>query len=85
MNNSHKIISVSFIKTIKDYKNIINLLDPLVKRFWENYEEEWQHFSTWDFSEDGEYIIVNYTYLNYNDEWESDNENIPIDRIIEMI
>ena len=55
------------------------------KRFWENYEEEWQYFSTWDFSEDGEYIIVNYTYLNYNDEWESDNENIPIDRIIEMI
>lgn len=85
MNNSHKIISVSFIKTIKDYKNIINLLDPLVKRFWENYEEEWKHFSAWDFSEDGEYIIVNYTYLNYNDEWESDNEDIPIDRIIEMI
>lgn len=47
--------------------------------------EEWKHLSTWDFSEDGEYIIVNYDYLNYNDEWESDNEDIPIDRIIEMI
>lgn len=81
----HQILSVSFIKTIKEYKDIYKLLDPLVKRFWEKYREERRHFSNWDFSEDGEYIIVDYSYLDYNDEWEWEQDNIPIDKIIEMI
>ena len=85
MNNIQKILSLSFIKTIKEYKDIVKLLDPLVKKFWETYREEWKHFGDWDFSENGEYIIVDYNYLDYNDEWEWDNENIPIDKIIEMI
>ena len=29
----HQILSESFIKTIKEYNDIFNLLDPLVKRF----------------------------------------------------
>lgn len=85
LNRVHKILSESFTKTIKEYKDIYKLLDPLVKRFWETYEEEWMYFGSWDFSEDGEYIIVDYNYLDYNDEWEWNNENIHIDKIIKMI
>lgn len=85
MNTVQEILYRSFTKTIKAYKDIYKLLDPLVKRFWENYEEEWKHFGSWDFSEDSEYIIVHYRYLDYNDEWEWDDENIPINKIIEMI
>lgn len=85
MNGVQKILLGSFTKTIKEYKDIFKLLDPLVKKFWEKYREEWEHFSNWDFSEDGEYIIVDYNYLDYNDNWEWNNENIPIDKIIEMI
>lgn len=32
-----------------------------------------------------ELIIVNYNYLDYNDEWESDTLEIPINKVIEMI
>ena len=85
LNRVHEILSISFTKTIKEYKNIVKLLDPLVKKFWETYREEWEHFSNWDFSEDCEYIIVDYNYLDYYDNWEWDNENIPINKIIEMI
>ena len=85
LNCVHQILSESFIKTIKEYKDICKLLDPLVKSFWENYYEEWKHFGNWDFSEDGEYIIVDYNYLDYNDEWEWDNEKISISKIIKMI
>jgi hypothetical protein len=81
----HQILSESFIKTIKEYKEIYKLLDPLIKRYWEKYHEEWEHFSNWEFSEDGEYIIVDYNYLDYDDEWEWDQDNIPIDKVIEMI
>jgi hypothetical protein len=85
MNNVHKILSKSFVKTIKEYNDIFNLLDPFVKKFWEKYQDEWKHYGSWRFSEDGEYIIVDYNYLDYNDEWEWDEENIPINKIIEMI
>ncbi|MBR5297454.1 MAG: hypothetical protein IKU29_06275 [Parabacteroides sp.] len=85
MNSVHEILSTTFTKTIKEYKDIVKLLDLPVKKFWETYEEEWKHFSNWDFSEDGEYIIVGYNYLDYNDDWEWGNENIPIDKVIEMI
>lgn len=85
MNNVHKILSKSFIKTIKEYNDIFNLLDPLVKKFWEKEQDEWKHYGSWHFSEDGEYIIVDYNYLDYYENWEWDEENIPINKIIEMI
>ena len=85
MNTVHKILSTSFIKTVKEYKNICNLLDPLIKQFWEEHQEEWKHFGHWDFSEDGEYIIVDYNYLDYYENWEWDQAGIPVDKIIKMI
>ena len=81
----HQILSESFIKTIKEYNDIYKLLDPLVKQYWEKYEDEWKHYGSWRFSEDAEYIIVDYNYLDYHDNWEWDEENIPINKIIEMI
>ena len=81
----HQILSESYVKTIKEYKDICELLDPLIKKYWENYREEWWHFGNWDFSEDGEYILVDYNYLDCYDNWEWDQENIPIDKIVEMI
>ena len=85
MNNVHKILSESFIKTIKEYNGIFKLLDPLVASFWEKNQEEWKQYRGWRFSEDGEYIIVNYSYLDYFEDWEWGEENIPINKIIEMI
>lgn len=85
MNTVEKLLTLEITKTIKRYKEIEKLIDPLVKRFFERYYEEWQHFSDWDFDDNGENVIINYSYLDYNDEWEYDSIDISLDRIIEMI
>lgn len=85
MNTVQKILSTEFSKTIKKYKDIQKLIDPLVKRYFEKYYEEWQHFSDWDFDDIGENVIINYSYLDYNDNWEYDSIDISLDKIIEMI
>ena len=82
--NAVQLLSSEFTKTIKRYKEIQKLIDPLVKRFFEKYYEEWQHFSDWDFDDDGD-IIINYSYLDYDDEWEYDSIDVSLDKIIEMI
>lgn len=85
MNGVQKILSIEFTKSIKKYKDIQKLIDPLVKRYFEIYYEEWQHFSDWDFDDMGENIIINYSYLDYNDDWEYNSIDISLDKIIEMI
>lgn len=85
MNGVHKLLSKSFKETIKQYNDIYKMLDPLVKAYFEKYYEEWQHFNNWHFSEDGENIIIDYSYLDYNDEWDYDQIDISIERIIETI
>ena len=85
MNGVQKILSIEFAKSIKKYKDIQKLIDPLVKRYFETYYEEWQHFSDWDFDDMGENIIINYSYLDYNDNWEYNSIDISLDKIIEMI
>lgn len=85
MNKVQQILSIEFTKSIKKYKDIQKLIDPLVKKYFETYYEEWGHFSDWDFDDIGENIIINYTYLEYNDEWEFDSIDISLDKIIEMI
>ncbi len=85
MNNVQKILSSEFTKTIKKYIDIKKLLDPMVKKYFETYYEDWGHFSDWYFDDIGENVIINYTYLNYQDEWDFDSISISLDRIIEMI
>lgn len=85
MDNVHKILDNLIVKAVKEYNDIFKILDPLVKRYWEKYQEEWKHFGSWHFSDDAEYIIVYYNYLDYYENWEWDEEQISISRIIEMI
>jgi hypothetical protein len=85
MNSAQKILLSEFTKTIKTYKEIQKLIDPLVKRYFETYSEDCQHFSDWNFDDMGENVIINYSYLDYNDNWECDSIDISLDRIIEMI
>ena len=50
----------------------------------EEQRKEWQHFNDWDFDDNGD-IIINYSYLDYNDEWEYDSIDVSLDKIIETI
>lgn len=85
MNEVQKLLSREFTKSIKKYNEIQKLFDSLVKRYFETYYEDWRHFSDWNFDDTGENVIINYSYLDYNDEWVNDSIDISIDKIIEMI
>ena len=85
MNEVQKILSSEFTKSIKKYKEIQKLIDPLVMRYFETYYEDWRHFSNWYFDDTGENVIINYSYLDYTDNWDYDSIDIPLDNIIEMI
>lgn len=85
MTEVQKILSREFTKTIKKYKEIQKLIDPLVKKFFETYYEDWEHFSDWNFDDTGENVIINYSYLDYNDEWTHDSTDVPLNKFIEMI
>ena len=64
MNN----IDIDKIKsTVVDYKQICELLENIIKRYVENEDnwEVWKHFKGWDFSNNGENIVLHYSYENF--------------------
>lgn len=80
-----KISHIELAKSIKKYKDIHKLIGPIVKRYFETYFEEYGYFSDWVFDDNGENVIINYSYLDYNDNWEYDSIDLLLDKIIEMI
>ena len=59
MNN----INIETIKeTVKQYKNIIETLSPIVKEYFDINSCEWKHFSGWNFIENGTKISITYSY-----------------------
>lgn len=84
MNGVQKILSIEFTKSIKKYKDIQKLIDPLVKKYFETYYDEWEHFIDWDFDDNGENVIINYS-IDYYENWEYNSIDISLDKIIELI
>lgn len=84
MNGVQKILSIEFTKSIKKYKDIQKLIGPLVKKYFETYYDEWEHFIDWDFDDNGENVIINYS-IEYYENWEYNSIDISLDKIIELI
>ena len=59
----------SFAKKIKEsvenYNNSIETIGSLVKKYADSNLENWQHFSGWSFYNNGEKIILTYSYDDY--------------------
>lgn len=59
MNN----INIETIReTVKQYKNIIETLSPIVKEYFDINSCEWEYFSGWNFIENGTKISIAYSY-----------------------
>ena len=62
MNN----IDIDKIKTtVVDYKQTCELFENIIKRYVADNLEDWKHFNGWDFSNNGENIILHYSYENF--------------------
>lgn len=77
----------SIKKTVSDYRSIIETLGPVVKQYFENNYPDWKNFTgwEWDISEDGEKIIMNYSYEDRYGYYEHDTETVPLECILKVI
>lgn len=86
MDKGIKRVKEIVVKDIKNYRETCNFIETLCKKYFEKeYDINWQHFSDWDFDDNIENVIINYSYLDYNNEWEYNSIHISLDKLIEMM
>lgn len=65
MNAVETLIMQSVLKSVKDYNNSIEILDPGVKKYFkDNYDEVFCSLDSWKFVEDGDKIEISYSRLS---------------------
>ena len=77
----------TIIKIVTDYNSYIEMLSPVIERYFEDNFYDWQYFNGWEFSSNGENIVIHYSYEeffnNAETNMESSFEIVPLDKILE--
>lgn len=64
MNAIETLIMQAVLKSVKDYNNSIEMLEPGVKKYFkDNYDEVFCSLNSWKFIEDGDRIEISYSRL----------------------
>lgn len=85
MNAIETIIMQSALKAVKDYNNAIEMLDPGVKKYFENnYDTTWEEFIGWEFDNDGLNIKITYSYQDMYDEYVTDVDDVTLETIVKL-
>ena len=65
MNAVETLIMQAVLKSVNDYNNSIEMLDPGVKKYFkDNYDEVFCSLDSWNFIEDGDRIEISYSRLS---------------------
>ena len=60
------VIDINKLKTIiTDYKQTCELFSNIINCYVADNLEDWKHFNGWEFSDNGENIILHYSYENF--------------------
>ena len=85
MNAVETIIMQTALKAVKDYNNAIEMLDPGVKKYFENnHDTTWNEFIGWVFDNDGLNISITYAYHDIYNEYEYDADIVPLETIVKI-
>ena len=68
-------IAILIKDSVERYNNSINTVAPFVKVYADKNLEEWQHFSGWNFIDNGKNIQIDYSYEDYWSNTESYTEH----------
>ena len=80
-----KIIMQSVLKSVVDYNNSIEILDPGVKKYFkDHYDDIHCYFHKWHLVDNGNNIKIFYTEHCLNDDMESRTDIIPTETIISI-
>lgn len=80
-----KIIMQTILKSVKDFKNSIEMLTPAVKKYFkDNYDEVFCSLDSWKFIEDGDRIEITYNRLGRITTAISETDIIPTETIVSI-
>ena len=80
-----KIIMQSVLKSVKDFKNSIEMLTPAVKKYFkDNYDDVWYTLRGWEFFDDGDEIAITYDRLGRITSAISETDIIPTETIVSI-
>ena len=80
-----KIIMQSVLKSVKDFKNSIEMLTPGVKKYFkDNYDNDCCILRGWEFIDDGSEIAITYDRLGRITTAVSETDIIPTETIVSI-
>ena len=88
MNNSNKTnLTAAIIKAVTEYNSYVKALSPVIKQYFEENDEGWKCFNGWGFSNNGETIVIHYSYEEFCNNTETCMETsydiVPLDEILD--
>lgn len=73
------------IEKIQECKKVKEFIDELCETYFEATNPDWRYYGGWDFSDNHQnYVIIHYSYCDWKDQYESGDEIIPMDVLIEF-
>jgi hypothetical protein len=73
------------IEKIQEYKKVKEFLDDVCEKYFEAAAPDWRHYGGWEFLDNQpNYIAIHYGYYDWRDQYESSDEIIPMDVLVEF-
>lgn len=73
------------IEKIQECRKVKEFLDNVCEKYFEVHGPDWQSYAGWKFSDNyPNCIVINYAYYDWRDQYESGDEVIPMDVLIEF-
>lgn len=78
-----KIIMQSVVKSVMDYNNSIEMLDPGVKKYFkDNFDDVWCSLQEWHLVDNGNNVEITYRKQYLNGNMEYDTDIVPTEAIV---
>ena len=83
--NAVETIMQEVLKSVKDYKNSIEMLGPAVKKYFnDHYNDIWYHLYEWHLVDNGNNIEITYTEQYLSGAREYNTVVVPLETIVSI-
>lgn len=73
------------VEKLQEFKEIKSWLDDVCEKYFIAHVSSWKYYGDWKFSDNyPNCIVIHYGYYDYRDQYESGDEVIPMDVLIEF-
>ena len=73
------------IEKIQEFKKIKEFLDDVCEKYFKTHTPDWRYYGGWKFSDNyPNCIVIHYGYYDWRDQYESGDEVIPMDVLIDF-